>query len=240
MMHAALPQRSMHRLRAMMALAACAMAPFAASAKEIDCPNFPEPRAKLQWVAPYMVFNGVPMQIKRFDAEQSPDAILAFYRQAWKSAKPADAPQEYMSGPWQTIAVMRGKCFFTVQVQASGRSGSTGLLSASQVQDKPTVVQTTWPMMSGSAVINDIAHMDEGKTARTVLLNNAFSAESNADFYRRQLGEQGWQTLSSFTMKTKKGPGITMVMKRGLAEANLVITREGQHTVVLANLVENP
>jgi hypothetical protein len=41
-------------------------------------------------------------------------------------------------------------------------------------------------------------------------------------------------------MKTKKGPGITLVMKRGLAEVSLVITHEGQNSIVLANLVDNP
>lgn len=230
------------RLRRMTGLALCALLPAGfAVAESLDCPDFPEPKAKLQWVAPYMLYNGVPMSVKRFDSEQKPADILAFYRRAWASATPAAAPQEYSVDPWQTIAVMRGKCFFTVQVQPAG-SGSTGLLSATSAPDKTRLVSSdkALPMMSGSSILNDIEHRDDGKTARTLLLSNGFSPDANLDFYRQNLGDQGWKAVSSYRMTTKKGPGITLVMKRGLAEANLVITSEGGKTMILANLVGNP
>jgi hypothetical protein len=212
------------------------------AAEQLDCPRFPEPKARLQWVAPYMVYNGVPMSVKRFDSEQTPAQILAFYRNAWSAGPGGTAPLEYRVEPWETIAVARGKCFFTVQVQESGNNGSTGLLSMTQAPDRVRVVDSdkALPMMSGSTIINDIEHRDDGKAARTLLLSNTFSAESNADFYRQSLRDQGWKTVSSYQMKTKKGPGITLVMKRGLEEASLVITRSGSNTMVLANLVDKP
>lgn len=213
-------------------------------AEELNCPKFPEPKAKLEWVAPYMVYNGVPMSIKRFDSEQSAADILAFYRQAWKGGPAGSAPVENMVGPWQTIGVLRGKCFLSVQVQPAGANstGSTGLLSMTESSDKARVIgeEKALPMLSGSKVINDIEHRDDGKTARTVVLSNTFSAETNAGFYRQSFTDQGWQAISSYQMNTSKGPGITLVMKRGLAEASLVITNRGQHTTVLANLVDKP
>lgn len=224
------------------ALLLYALASGAAAADELNCPNFPEPKAKVQWVAPYMLFNGVPMSVKRFDSEQKPEEILAFYRRAWAASPGNPAAVENTVDPWQTIGVVRGKCFFTVQVQPAGKTGSTGLLSATQAPDKPRVVAAdkVLPMMSGTTVINDIEHRDDGKTARTLLLSNTFSAESNASFYRQTLADQGWQIVSSYQMATAKGPGITLVMKRQMAEANLVITREGVNTMVLANLVDKP
>jgi len=211
-----------------------------AFAEELDCPAFPQPDAKVQWVAPYMVFNGVPMSVKRFDSEQPPEAILAFYRRAWNGSGSA-APVENVVGEWQTIGAKRGKCFFTVQVQAAGKSGSTGLLSATQPIDGPRIVSDQkLPMMSGSTIVNDIEHHDDGKNARTILLSNTFSAQSNADFYRQSLADQGWKMISSYQVTTSKGPGITLVMKRDLAEANLVITRAGSQTTVLATLVDRP
>lgn len=217
-----------------------ALLPSMLMAAELDCPTFVEPRARLQWVAPYVVYNGVPMSIKRFDSDQKPADILAFYRQAWNAAG-ASAPQEYTTGPWQNIATMRGKCFFTVQVQAAG-SGSTGLLSATQALDKPRIASSehALPMMSGSTVISDIEHRDDGKNARTVLLNNSFSLDANADFYRQSLADQGWKLLNGYRMPTKKGPGVTLVLKRGVAETSIVITRDGANTMVLANLVDRP
>lgn len=217
-----------------------ALLPSMLMAAELDCPAFVEPKARLQWVAPYMIYNGVPMSIKRFDSDQKPADILAFYRQAWNASGTA-APQEYTTGPWQNIAAMRGKCFFTVQVQAAG-SGSTGLLSATQPLDKPRIASSehALPMMSGSTVINDIEHRDDGKNARTVLLSNSFSLDANADFYRQNLADQGWKIINGYRMPTKKGPGVTLVLKRGVAETSIVITRDGANTMVLANLVDRP
>lgn len=212
-----------------------------AGAQQLDCPRFPEPEAHLEWVAPYMVYNGVPMSVKRFDSELKPENILGFYRRAWSAGHAGPAAVENIVGPWQTISAARGKCFFTVQVQESGK-GSTGLLSATQAPERVRVVDPdkALPMMSGSTILNDIEHHDTGKAARTLLLKNGFSAESNADFYRRSLRDQGWTTVSSYQMKTDKGPGITIVMRRGLEEASLVITRSGNSTMVLANLVDRP
>lgn len=219
----------------------CVLLSGGVAAQELDCPRFPEPKAHLEWVAPYMLYNGVPMSVKRFDSDLAPEDILEFYRRAWKEGRGGPAAIENAVGPWQTISVAREKCFFTVQVQASGK-GSTGLLSATRAPEKVRVIDSdkALPMMSGSTVINDIEHHDRGKSARTLLLSNSFSAESNADFYRRSLGDQGWTAISSYQMTTAKGPGITIVLKRGLEEASLVITRSGNTTMVLANLVDKP
>ena len=113
------------RIRRIAAMMFCIVLSSELAAEEMDCPKFPEPKAKVQWVAPYMLYNGVPMSVKRFDSEQNPADILAFYRQAWASNS-AGAPVENTAASWQTISVLSGKCFFTVQVQAAGRSGSTG------------------------------------------------------------------------------------------------------------------
>lgn len=212
-----------------------------AHADELNCPKFPEPEARLQWVAPYMIFNGVPMSVKQFDSERPPAAILAFYRRVWAAGPQGPAAVEGSVEPWQTISVARGDCFFTVQVQRAGR-GSTGLLSMTEMREQPRIIDSdrALPMLSGSTVINDIEHRDEGKNARTLVLRNTFSPEANADFYRRSFEDKGWHTISSYQMTTKKGPGITVVMKRGLAEASLVITRQGRDTTILANLVDKP
>ncbi len=224
------------------AVLCCVVLSVQATAENLDCPNFPVPDVKVQWVAPYMIYNGIPMSVKRMDSDKkNVEDILNFYRRVWASSTPSLKPVENDAPPWKTIGVVRGKCFFSVQVQAVGQ-GSTGLLSATEPEGKPRVIAAdkVLPMMTGSAIVNDIEHRDDGKNARTLLLSNAFSAESNASFYRQNLTDQGWQILSSYQMTTAKGPGITIVLKRHLAETHIVITREGSKTMVLANMVDQP
>lgn len=223
-------------------LAMCSLSSMA-NAESLNCPTFVEPsKAKVQWVAPYMIFNGVPMSVKRFDSEQSPSEILAFYRRTWAPSAGRQAPVEGSVPPWQTIGTVQGKCTFTVQVQSANLSGSTGLLSITQADGKPRVIAADkiLPMMTGSEIINDIEHRDPGKTARTLLLTNTFSPETNADFYRRMLTDRGWQIISSHQMQTSQGPGITIVVKKQLAETNIVITGKGGNSTILANMVDRP
>lgn len=229
----------MRRLLALGAAVLGAAAGSAAASAGPQCPPAPRPEAAFQWVAEAMVFNGLPMQILRFDAKQTVDQVLAFYRSHWNGKGP-QAPIEYPLGPWQVISAARGRCFYTVQVQAAGK-GSTGFVAASDVsQLQAARVVKPLPMMTGSSLVNDIEHRDPGKSGRTVLLTNGFSPEANADFYRRHLGDEGWKSIQTAQTQTPKGPGITMVMKRELAELSLVIARHGETTSVLANFMDNP
>jgi len=210
-------------------------------AGELGCPDMPLPHAKLQWVTQNMLYNNASMSVMRFDGEQKVADYLAFYRQAWHiSGSPA--PIEYSTGAWQVIATAQEKCFYTVQVQSAGLSGSTGLLTVTRALNKPRVLESgkSLPMMSGSTVLNDLGHNDDGRTARTIMLSNGFSTDANADFYRQSLGEQGWKTVSDNRMHTRNGPAAVIVMKREGAETSLVITRKGQTSIVLGNLIDNP
>lgn len=225
------------RLAALLAAIFVSGAVTAASGKS-TCPAAPRVEATYQSVAESLVFNGLPMQIVRFDGKQTPAQVLAFYRRQWAGQGPA-APMEYPVGKWQVISAARASCFYTVQVQPAAE-GSTGFLAVSAAPATTGRVARPLPMLTGSSMVNDIEHRDPGKTGRTVMLVNGFSPEANAEFYRRRLGDEGWQPISDLQMKTAAGPGITLVMKREAAELSLVIARRGQTTSVLANLLDNP
>lgn len=222
------------------ALAAMTLASVAAAAaaQPLACPQMPRPEGSYQWVAEAIVYNGLPMRIQRADGKQPPEQVLAFYRRQW-SGDAGLAPIEYTSGIWRVIAAARSGCFYTVQVQAAG-AGYTGFLGVSGAPGPALKANKALPMLTGSTLVNDIEHRDPGKTGRTVVLNNGFSPQANADFYRRRLPDEGWQAVTDREMTTAKGPGITMVMKRDLAELSLVIARQGQTTTVLANFLDNP
>lgn len=233
-----------HRLLAAAAMLAVA-GPAAGAADEprLDCAAFPLPDAKLTWVAPNIAYNGLPMQIRRFDSKEPPKAILDYYRREWRGTRERPGNVEYPLDGWQVIAALRERCFYTVQVKAAGKDGSTGLLGMSRLPDPLQVREAGkhFPMMSGSNVINDIDHFDPGKRGRTILLTNEFSPDANAGFYRRVLGGEGWQIVVDNALPVGGNrTAYVMTLKRGAAETNMSITRNGEFTSVLVNLVDRP
>jgi hypothetical protein len=226
-------------------LAVSVLSAFAAEPNKPDCAPFALPDLKLTWVAPDVVHNGTPMQIRRFDSTDSVPTILARYRREWKAS--AQSPQdaiEYAVGGYQVIAKMRDLCFYTVQARSNGSGGSTGLLAVSQIQDinQPRVLGKDFPMMSGSLVAADMTHRDPGKEARTIMLMNQFSTNANADFYRRVIGGDGWNIISDHLVQFKggNGNGYALTFKRGFNETSMVISRTEGGSSVLVNLVDKP
>ncbi len=205
------------------------------------CPDFPAPKkAKLQAVSSQMNFNDVPMSIRRFDSTEVPETILAFYRDLWAATAKTPGPVEYPLGQWKAIASQRENCFFTVQVMADGKGGSTGFLGASTPPSDKPLVKAELPMMTGSNVVNDIAHNDSGKIARTVLLTNKFSPEANAGFYRDSYTGRGWQVITHHRFDKPTGRGDVLVMKDGLREVSVTTLRLDADTQVLLNFVDTP
>lgn len=215
---------------------------FAANKNPTDaCPDFAAPKtAALQPVAQQISFNDIPMSIRRFDSRELPEAILAFYRGKWASDEKKNAPIEYPLGEWKVIAALRESCFFTVQVMGNGKGGSTGFLGVSAPPSDKPVVKEEVPMMTGSKVANDIAHLDGGKIGRTVLLSNGFSPDTNATFYRNAYTGQGWQVLSHHRMEKADSRGDVLVLKNGLREISVTTLRQGEQTQVLLNFVNQP
>jgi hypothetical protein len=207
------------------------------------CPAFPTPRkAKLVRVADNMLVNGVPMTIVRLESEEPLEAIQAFYRQSWASAEKRFAPIEYELGPWQVIAAQRGECFYTAQLKNFGRTGSEGLLGVSAPPGKEVVTEAV-PMLPGSRLLNDLAHNDGGKTARSVMLNNGFTPAANADFYRRNLESDGWKVSNHYRLDQPNQKGDVMVFRKGVRELSLTTMRDPQDAKranVLLNYVDQP
>jgi hypothetical protein len=203
------------------------------------CESFKDAPGRWQSVAESMVMNGVPMTVRQMTSDKRPAELIAFYRQAWTQAG-QPSPLEYPVEPWQVVAVARGRCFYTFQVQAKG-SGSTGFLAISHA---PGPVRATpggrFPMPGGTDVINDIAHNDLGKTGRTLFLRNGLSLEGNAVFFRDNMTDQGWTVLAEKRVNTPRGPGIVLDLKRQLEQGQLTISRSDGHSYVLFHYMDRP
>jgi len=203
------------------------------------CREMPVPDgAKLLYVASDMSMNGIPMGIKEMRSKDSPDAVLAFYRNAWGGKRPGyfETPVE----DWRTIATYEGRCYYSVQVRPQG-NGTYALLGVTRRPDvMPKAPGAGFPMLMGSTVFNDLSHRDGPKSARTVLIGNPRSIQENATFYRQTLETQGWVSFVDKAVVTDKGPAQVMLWRRGLEELSVTVQRAGPTTTVVANLVDQP
>lgn len=218
-------------------------AAFAAQDILSTCPEFPVPqKAKMQIVAERMEINGLPMAIRHLESTDGPNAILAFYREKWAAKERSPAAVEYPLGSWRVIASRRGDCFYTVQVKPFGNNGTEGLIGMTAAPAKASVKEAV-PMLPGSTVVNDLGHNDDGKTARTVLLKNRFSTATNADYYLRNLTDQGWHVTNHYRMEKPENNGDVIVLRNGQRELSITATRDAKNanlSNVLLNYVDQP
>lgn len=214
-----------------------------AQEKAVPCPEFPIPHiGQAQWVAENMRMNGMPMQIKELTTEQTPQQVIAFYKQRWSDAPPFF--HEYEVGGMPAIATLRSGCFYTVQVMPYGR-GAKALLGVSTKPDGGQLKTpgAGFPNMAGSTILNDIDHYDSGKTGRTIMLTNTYSPDANLNFYRRTMADEGWSAIMDRPVGGSKGISHVLVLKRGYHEANLTISPGKAGTSgsnVLVTFVDKP
>lgn len=227
-------------------LVASQIGAWAALPAKPDCEPFALPGLTLSWVTPDVVHNGLPLQIRRFESRVPVAGVLSLYRKAWQATPQSPgAPLEYELQGYRVIAKLRDRCFYTLQARPGGMVGSEGMLAVSAVQEgfqQLPVLGQDFPKMSGSEVAADMTHRDPGKQARTIVLNNQFSVNANADFYRRVLGDDGWLITSDHKVPLKGGNGhaFAMTFKRGFFESSMVISRSQGGSSVLVNTVDKP
>lgn len=214
----------------------------AAAASPPPCPEFPSPEGgRLKWVAPNIVFNGAPLQVKELTTRDAPKQVIEFYRRKWGAEKPHY--HEYQLDGWDAaIAALRKDCFYTVQAKSDGNGGTYALLGISaRPEGGPLKAPGSgFPLAPGSRVINDIEHYDGGKNGRTLLLTNNLAPDTNAAYYRRALAGDGWTAVMDKAVDAPKGTARVLVFKRGYHETSMSITPDGSGSSLLINSVDRP
>ncbi|OGT31676.1 MAG: hypothetical protein A2W28_09175 [Gammaproteobacteria bacterium RBG_16_51_14] len=158
----------------------------------------PPPHATLGRIsAKDMVVNGIPMDIRLFRSELSPDRVLNYYRNHWPrgtAEQPGYAETDALP-PWQIITRAEGRYLMTVQIAREG-TGSSGYLAISELPNPRRLpdLGEGFPKMRGSVVTNEIMARDIDKKGRTIQIMNNYSVSSNTHFYRTYFTNRGWDT----------------------------------------------
>lgn len=206
-----------------------------------DCPIPPvPPKAVLQTVADDLRINGSDMRIWQLKLNQLPSKVMDFYRAAWTGADGKPVYIEYPLDSWNVIASNKTNCFYTVQIQADGKSGALALLGvgASNKAVDPKPLGPDWPQMTGSKVINDLRSNDSGRNGRLLVISNNFSSGGNALFYREQLTRAGWTPVQDGNPNPKKPDSYVMQWRRGAAWLDITIEQRNGTSIVVANINE--
>lgn len=208
----------------------------AADAEEIPVPNW----VKRAPVGKKMVIKGLPSTVHFFEAEKGLEEVLRFYRQRWEKGKGMKLGyREVEIPPWTIISRLSGggRYLLTVQAQGDGPFQSMGYLAVADLKGLKKIPEPgrDVPKMKGSQVIDDLTSYDPGKKARTLMLSNTFSVESNSEFYRSYYKMRGWGTL----LDASNDGGQALAFGRFGKEAHIVISQNFGSTQVVINLVEN-
>jgi hypothetical protein len=200
--------------------------------------------AKVQMIAPDMKMNGVQQTIRAFNSNLSVSDVLAFYRNLWAPLANKDRPGslEQKLEEWQLISTVDGDCFTTVQVKADSK-GSYALVSVMKkpsITNKQAKLGAGFPILPGSQVVNDVDYDDGVRNARTIVLSNRSDMAANVSYYKTEFASRGWIAVMEDQPLINGQPSHVMLLKKGLEETTIVISRSGGQVNVVANLVDRP
>lgn len=199
------------------------------------------PSSNVQWVGKDMVQNGVPMQIQSFSSDSGVADVLAYYRDNWNTGSKFQAVENNV-GDWQIIGKQVGDYMLTVQVKNGSTSSSEGYMAISKlpVFDGDSKLDESFPRLGGTSVVSDTRSNDDGKKAKTLILQNSYSVQSNISFYEANLPSKGWQKRQSRPSGKSDVPGHVMYFERSGEACHIVINQDRNgKTVTLVNLSNN-
>ncbi len=207
-----------------------------------DLPKAPD-GALMEMIAPDMTMNGVPTTIRALHSTKTVAALIAYYRDLWAPLTTASRPGslEQTLSEWSLISTLQGKCFTTVQVRQSG-TGSYALISVieTQQQNKAKVKVESFPALPGSKVLNDFTYADGARNARTLVIANSSDFAANVSFYRTEFSLRGWTIQLERQPEGKSVISQVFVLKKGLEEANVVISQVKGQVQIVVNMVDRP
>lgn len=216
-----------------------------ATANAMACKDAAVPAgAKVQMIVPDMKSNGVRQTIKAFNSNLSVSEVLSFYRNLWAPLASPDRPGslEQTLEEWRLISTVDGECFTTVQVKADSK-GSYAMVSVLKKPDlsaRQEKLGAGFPILPGSRVINDMDYADGVRNARTIILSNRSDMAANVAFYKNEFTSRGWVAVMEGQPEVDGQPTHVMLLKKGLEETSIVITRTGGQVQVVANVVDRP
>lgn len=199
------------------------------------------PRSAVQWVAENMTQNGIPMQVKTFYSATSLDDVLSFYREKWTGN--GEAAVENQLGEWVVIGRRDGDYYMTVQARAIGSNETEGFIAVNDLSvllAERASAADEFPSMGGTSVVSNTVSYDEGREAKTLILQNDYSVDSNASFYIGELKSAGWALRTSFERPEAGRDTQLLYFERATLTCFITVADAGDgKTLIAVNLTDS-
>jgi hypothetical protein len=209
------------------AVFALSLAQSASAAPEWPTVASPE---KASSVAQQMNLNGLPMRIQVFSSSKSVSEVVDFYRRTWGEKHVENKLR-------QTVVLGRGEGGFYTTVQLTPTAaGVSGVIAVTDLKAAASNAQRLpfKPPLS-SKVLSDMESEDAGKTSRHTVFTNTHSLDVNRERITQMLKEKG--LVLEQEGKSTNGSGNALFFRGGKREATAVISRNGDQTAVVLNVV---
>ena len=199
------------------------------------------PNAHVEWVGDNIVQNGVPMQIKSFRTESGVTDVIDFYKSQWASE--VTPPVLNTLGEWSIIGHKVGDYYVTVQAKTGSGEAAEGFIGVSQLPgaSKPGP-RSDFPRMGGTDLVSSTDTTDGARSAKTIVMENSFSVESNVSFYESNLSSEGWTLLQSRRANPAEtgADGHILYFNKRKQTCHIVVSpAKTGSTMVVANIVTN-
>lgn len=198
------------------------------------------PDSSVKTVSKTLNLDGLPLIVQQFESNLSPSKILSFYQKKW--ARPLEGHPGYLKDKnesWEVISRLEKGYLLTVQVRARGRKKSWGYLAVGNMGEylfEPSPDREVFPAMRGSNVLNSTLSDDPGFSGQTLVIQNDFSANSNANFYKNHFTQKGW-SLDQDLASDRNTRRLLRLTNAG-QEISLIIHEQKGTTQIVANKVQ--
>lgn len=193
----------------------------ATAVPQVTCASLKTPaNTAQQLIAPRIIINGRLMSIVAANSRLSPGAFAQFYKDLWKGQPNRPLFVEDTLGPWDVVGHKEGQCYYTVQIRADGKGGSTALLGIGTLgQDFGSGV-LDFPAPGDARPLTHMVSQDGGRNGDTWLLYTANLPGAVVDWYTQNMPSFGW----SQDMPSARGSGPSMLMfSKGRSHAGIVV-----------------
>lgn len=153
------------------------------------------PGADWYWVGQRMALNGVPMSVKMFSYRGRLDDVVQFYLGLLKSKGHGKLTQSKLREQ-VVLGYQLGEFYYSIQVSSTASGVEGKAVVTPSMLNIQSSTKTELPLPPRSTTFSKVESMDGGRRAETVSAESRMDVGYVVDFYKDQLGYDGWKLFS--------------------------------------------